>query len=100
MPFVDTAELAGILGEAHATIHRALTGLLDDGIVGRVSHGTAHLPSSQRYYVTASGIRQAAELLGFATPSDFLRAYPVSGEWLALLIRRMDAVAAVYRIAS
>ena len=29
-----------------------------------------------------------------------MRAYPVSREWLTLLIRRMDAVAAVYRLAS
>ena len=29
-----------------------------------------------------------------------MRAYPVSREWLALLIRRMDAVAAVYRLAA
>ena len=100
MPFIDSAELAGILGEPHTTIHRALTGLLAAGVVGRVSHGTAHLPSSQRYYLTANGIRQAAELLGFATPSDFVRAYPVSREWLTLLIRRMDAVAAVYRLAA
>ena len=100
MPFVDSAELAGILGEAHATVHRALAGLLAEGVVGRVSHGTAHLPSSQRYYMTANGIREAAQLLGFATPSDFVRAYPVSREWLALLIRRMDAVAAVYRLAA
>ena len=100
MPFIDSAELAGILGEAHATIHRALTGLLADGLVGRVSHGTTHLPSSQRYYLTANGIRETAGLLGFATPSDFVRAYPLSREWLALLIRRMDAVAAVYRLAA
>ena len=99
-PFVDSAELALILGEPHATVHRSLTGLLADGIVGRVSHGTAHLPSSQRYYLTASGIREAAQVLGFATSSDFLRAYPVSREWLTLLIRRMDAVAAVYRLAA
>ena len=100
MPFIDSAELAGIMGEPHATVHRALTGLLADGIIGRVSHGTAHLPSSQRYYLTAKGIKQAPELLGFATPSDFVRAYPVSREWLTLLIRRMDAVAAVYRLAA
>ena len=99
-PFVDSAELALILGEPHATVHRSLTGLLAPGIVGRVSHGTAHLPSSHRYYQTAKGIGEAAGVLGFATPSDFVRAYPVSREWLALLIRRMDAVAAVYRIAS
>ena len=57
-PFVDSAELALILGEPHATVHRALTGLLADVIVGRVSHGTAHLPSSQRYHLTANGIRR------------------------------------------
>ena len=99
-PFVDSAELARILGEAHTTVHRALTGLLAEGIVGRVSHGTAHLPSSQRYYLTAKGIVESAQVLGFATPSDFVRAYPLSREWLMLLIRRMDAVAAVYRLAA
>ena len=120
MPFIDSAELAGILGEPHTTIHRALTGLLADGIlgephttihraltglladgiVGRVSHGTAHLPSSHRYYLTTNGIMETAGLLGFEMLSDFVRAYPVSREWPALLIRRMDAVAAVYRLAA
>ena len=45
-PFVDSTELALILGEPHTTVHRNLTGLLAEGIAGRVSHGTAHLPSS------------------------------------------------------
>jgi DNA-binding PadR family transcriptional regulator len=100
MPFVDSAELAGVLGEPHATIHRHLVGLLSDGIVGRVSHGSAHLPSSKRYYLTAEGIRQATRVLDFDTHSDFVRAYPMSREWLTLLIRRMDAVASIYRLAS
>ena len=47
--FRRSAELAGILGKAPATVHRVLTGLLADGIVGRVNHDTAHLPSSRRY---------------------------------------------------
>ena len=99
-PFVDSAELARILGEAHATVHRALTGLLAEGIVGRVSHGTTHLPSSQRYHLTSQGIREVAGFLGFDTLSDFVRAYPASRKWLTLLIRRMDAVAAAYRLAA
>ncbi len=33
-PFIDATELAGILGEPHATVHRALTGLLADDIAG------------------------------------------------------------------
>ena len=97
---VDSTELALTLGEPHATVHRALNDLLADGTVGRVSHGTAHLPSSQRYHLTANGIRHAAELLGYDTPSDFVRAYPMFRECLTLLIRRMDAVASVYRLAA
>ena len=100
MPFIDTMELAGILGKPHATVHRRLTSLLVDGIVGRVSHGTGHLPSSRRYYLTARGIREAVKVLDFDIHSDFVRAYPVSREWLALLIRRMDAVATIYRLAA
>ena len=100
MPFVDSMELALILGEPHATVHRTLSNLLAEGIVGRVSHGTAHLPSSGRYCLTASGVRESTDFLGFATPSDFVRAYPMSREWLTLLIRRMDAVASVYRLAA
>ena len=99
-PFVDSTELALMLGEPHATVHRTLADLLAEGIVGRVSHGTVHLPSSQRYYLTARGIGEAAWVLGFATPSDFVRSYPMSREWLTLLIRRMDAVASVYRLAA
>ena len=76
MPFIDSVELSRVLGEPHATVHRALSDLLTDGNAGRVSHGTAHLPSSQRYFLTANGIREAAGFLGFATPSDFVRAYP------------------------
>ena len=56
MPFVDSAELAGILDEPHATVHRTLAGLLPEGTVERVSHGTAQLPSTQRYYLTANAI--------------------------------------------
>ena len=100
MPFIDSAELAGILGESHATAHRALTALLADGIAGRGIHGTPQLPSSQRYYLTSHGIGEAAGILGFATPSEFVRGYPVSREWLTLLIRRMDAVATIYRLAA
>ena len=75
-PFVDSTELAHILGEPHATVHRNLADLLAEGIVGRVSHGTAHLPSSQRYHLTANGVREAADFLGFDRSPDFERPTP------------------------
>ena len=36
MPFVDSTELALILGEPHTTVHRNLADLLAECIVGRV----------------------------------------------------------------
>ena len=71
-----------------------------DGLAQRVSHGSAHLPSSYRYYLTGKGISAASDALGFDAPSEFVRAYPVSRQWLTLLLRRMDAVASVYRLAA
>ena len=99
MPFVESTDLAPILGKPHATVHRRLSELLAHGIVGKATHGTVHLPSSGRYFIPANGIREAANFLGYDTPSDFVRAYPMSGEWLTLLLRRMDAVASVHRLA-
>ncbi len=100
LPFIDAGELALILGEPLATVHRSLINLLADGLAQRVSHGTAHLPSSHRYYLTKNGIAEAADVLDYYAPSDFVRAYPVSRQWLALLIRRIDAVASAYRLAA
>ena len=100
LPSIDAGELALILGEPLATVHRALAGLLKDGLAGRVSHGTAQLPSSHRYYLTRKGIAEAANVLDYDAPSDFVRGYPVSRQWLALLLRRMDTVASVYRLAA
>ena len=81
-PFIDPAELARILGEPHATVHRTLVDLLAEGIVGRVSHATTHLPSSHRYHLTARASVKLAGVLGFETPSEFGAGLPASKEWL------------------
>ena len=89
IPLVDSVESALLLGEPHATIHRALPNLLADGIFGRVSRGTAHLPSSRRHYRASRGVREATHMLDFDTSSEFVRAYPTSKEWLTLLTHWM-----------
>ncbi len=77
MPLVVTAELAMITGEAPGAIHRGLSSLLAEGIAGRVNHGTARLSSNGRDYRTATGITEAAGIVGFDAASNSVRAYPV-----------------------
>ena len=73
-PIVDSTELACIYGEPHGAVDRTLGNLLGEGIVGRVSHCTTHLPSSHRNHLTAHGVGEAAWVLGIDTPSEFARA--------------------------
>ncbi len=100
MPFTNTTELASILVEPPATVHRSLTHLRREGLAGRVNHGTALLSTSLRYFLSAKGVKKAAKVLGYDSSSDYVRAYPMSKEWLTLLIRRMDAVSYIYRLAA
>ena len=99
-PFIAEAELAGVLGEPLEDVGKALADLRKAGIAGRVSHSAAPLPTSWRYFLTREGIKESSGALGFRTVSEFVRAYPMSREWLRLLIGRMDAVASVYRLAA
>ena len=62
-------------------------------IVGKMCHGTAQPPYSQRYILTARGTGESARFLSFDAPSDFTRASTASGERPAPLIRRKDAAA-------
>ena len=68
------------------------------GRAGEPRHGPPALqptllPHEKRY-------RRSPDALGYDTPSEFVRAYPASRQWLKLLLRRMDAVALVYRLAA
>ncbi len=64
-PFVDSTELAVILGEPHATVYRVVNDVLANGIIGHICHGAAHLPSSHCNYLTGMGISAASEALDF-----------------------------------
>ena len=75
MPFADTLDLAVILGEAYATVHHALSDLLADGIAARVSHGTVHLPTSGRWFLTADAVRARARVPGLAAEHLSMRSW-------------------------
>lgn len=62
-----------------APADRVLTGLLGEGIVGRVSRGVSHLPASQRYHLTPNGTSKGAEIPGVETPWGFEPPCPSPG---------------------
>ena len=62
-------------------------------------HASELTPATRRYWLTADGLRRLAREEGAAV-DGLLRSRPVSNQWRRLLMERLDAVAAVYRVAS
>ena len=99
MPFVDRLELAAVSGWASASAHGALAALERGGLADAVRHAGPLMASTRRWCVTSSGLRFLAETDGVAV-SDLLQGHPVSEHWRRALLRRLDAVGVVYRLAS
>lgn len=98
--FIDAPSLAGITGKALFTVVNDLEALVEDGLIGCVKHSTVHLPEALRYYLTPKGLAAASAALGCDSPDEYVRDYPMSKEWLRILIERMDAVAGIYALAA
>ena len=99
MPFLDRLELVAISGCSRDTVYRGLRRLEDAGLVAPVPHGTDLMAPTRRFYVTAAGLRALARDEDLPV-ENLLRALPVSLQWRRLLLQRLDAVAAIYRLAS
>ena len=99
MPFLDRLELVAISGWSRDTVYRGLRRLEDAGLVAPVPHGTDLIAPTRRFYVTAAGLRALAREEDLPV-ENLLRALPVSLQWRRLLLQRLDAVAAIYRLAS
>ena len=99
MPFLDRLELVAISGWSRDTVYRGLRRLEDAGLVAPVPHGTDLIAPTRRFYVTAAGLRALAREEDLPV-ENLLRALPASLQWRRLLLQRLDAVAAIYRLAS
>lgn len=97
-PFLGRGELAPMSGWSNSVVYRVMDRLEDFGLIGAVSHATELLSRTERYYVTAAGVEELAKLVGKPVEA-ILRTYPVSAQWQNLLMERLDAVAAIYRVA-
>ena len=97
MPFLDRLDLVAISGWSQGTVYAAVRGLEDAGLVSPVPHATGLLAPTRRFHVTAAGLRELSRQEGLPT-QGLLRSLPVSAQWRRLLLRRLDAVAALYRL--
>ena len=99
MPFLDRLELAALSGRADRTTYNAVADLERRRLAASLPHATDLLRTTQRFYVTAAGLRYLASADGMSL-DRLLHVYPVSAQWRRILLERLDAVAVVYRLAA
>ncbi len=97
MPFLDRLELAAMTGRSRGAVYRGVGRLERADYAASVSHATGLLPLTRRYHLTAAGLRRLAEL---EEPGidELLRLYPVSRQWVGILLERLDGAAVIYRL--
>ena len=99
MPFLDCLELAAVSGMAERTALHVLGRLQREGLADFIRHASPLTGATRRWYATADGLRSLVSESG-AGVEQLLRTHPVSAHWRRILLARLDAVAAVYRLAS
>ncbi len=96
-PLTDRLDLVGLTGWSRGAAYEGVRRLVDAGFAVSVPHSSPILPPTRRFLPTADGVRALAEMESLE-PEDALRLFPVSEEHGRLLMARLDAVAAIYRI--
>ena len=99
MPLLDRLEAVAVSGWSRGAVYRAVESLEREGLAASVPHASELTPATRRYWLSADGLRRLAREEG-ADVDGLLRSRPVSNQWRRLLMERLDAVAAVYRVAS
>ncbi len=99
MPFLDRLEIVSVTGWSRGAVYEAAAKLESEGFCASALHAADPLPPARRFHLTAAGLRRLAGEEGLS-PDDLVRSRPVSAQWRRSLMERMDALAAVYRVAS
>ncbi len=99
MPFLERLEMVAITGWSRGAVYEAVAALESGGFCDSALHAVDPLPPARRFHLTAKGLRRLAEEEGVPV-DELLRTQPVSAQWRRNLLERLDALAAVYRLAS
>ncbi|MXX48119.1 MAG: hypothetical protein F4W99_05350 [Chloroflexi bacterium] len=98
MPFLDRLELAALSGRSRAAVYQRIDRFLDAGLAESVGQASELVTPTRRFCLSARGVRRLASEEG-APVAQLLRTRPVSEQWRRLLLERLDAAAAIYRLA-
>ena len=96
-PFVERDELAAFAGLPPSSTLESLLRLEVRGHVALVRHTRSNTSRVRRWFLTQGGIMLLAEIRD-TTAERLLRELPLSAEWRRILLRRLDAVASLYRV--
>ena len=99
MPFLSRGELAALGGLGDGEARHGLNRLLNSGLVVRVGHARIGKVRTRRWCLTGPGVSELASLRGVDT-GELLGVLPVSAEWRAILLRRLDTAEVYYRLAA
>ena len=99
LPLADRIELASFSPWSERAVYQRLGDLRRSGLVENLAHASELLRPTRRFLLTADGIERLALNLG-QSREGILRDYPVSERWRQTLLRRIDAVAVIYRLGS
>ena len=99
MPFLDRLELAALAGRSRSAVFRRVAALERAGLLESFVHSTELIAATRRYGLTAEGVRRLARSEGLSA-AELLRREPLSQEERRLVLERLDAAAAMYRLAA
>ena len=99
MPFLDRLDLVLLAGWSRGTVYAAVAHLQDRGLVAAVPHAAPDIAATRRFHLTAAGLHRLAADAGRPVEA-LLHTHPVSAQWQRLLLQRLDALAAIYRVAA
>ena len=96
MPFIDAMELAFLSDIYSPNVYDHLKPLTKLKLVDSIPHSTSATRSSARYFLTRKGVRL---YLKRALTDIHSTPLPITREWYQSLLRRLDSVRSVYRVA-
>ena len=99
MPFLDRLELAALSGRSRSAVFRRVAALERSGLLESFVHSSEGIAATRRYGLSAEGVRRLAQHEGIAV-ALLLRRDPVSQQERRLVLERLDAAAAIYRLAA